>query len=74
MKFMLLTIIGLSLATFAWLLIEMYFQIQKEKREGPPATKLWRISQAVKLQNQNDLAGLQQFYDYVKGVVEGGAR
>lgn len=32
-------------------------------------SRLWRISQAVKLHNQNDFAGLQQFYDYVKGVV-----
>lgn len=39
MKLMLLTIIGLSLATFAWLLIEMYFKLQKEKRAGRPAEK-----------------------------------
>jgi hypothetical protein len=43
-------------------------------RHGTEMDKLRRISQAVKLQSQNDLPGLQQFYDYVKGVVEQGSR
>jgi hypothetical protein len=42
--------------------------IRGERAGSVEVTKLWRISQAVKL--QNDPTQLQQFYDYVKGVVE----
>lgn len=41
--------------------------IDRAIQEDLAVTKLWRISQAVQL--QSDPAQLQQFYNYVKGVV-----